>query len=229
MDKKLFLLPGLDGTGTLFDPLLRELPTKCVLEVISYPTDQPQTFEQHVEHVAERLPKHTPIILLAESFSGPVAIEILSSGEFQIERVIFVATFVKSPQPTILGVAKHLPLSSLLQLNLPSVLVRYYCFGKKATETQIELFKKNVGKVAPEVLAQRLKILATVDLTNKLKDIKVPCCYIQAKNDKLVSSGAVTDFEKGIKKLRVHRINGPHLILQAEPKACAEVICQEVT
>ncbi len=73
-DLKLFLLPGLDGTGLLFEPLLKELPKECIAEVISYPFDQPQTFEQHVKHVVGKLPENEPIALLAESFSGPVAI-----------------------------------------------------------------------------------------------------------------------------------------------------------
>ncbi len=228
-DKKLFLLPGLDGTGNLFEPLLKELPDECISEIISYPFDQQQTFEQHVKHVESKLPLNEPIILLAESFSGPVAIEILSSGKFQIERVIFVATFAKSPQPILLGVAKHLPLSSLLKLNFPGVLVRHFCLGTKATEEQIESFKSTVAGVAPEVLAERLRILATVDLRNKLKGINVPCCYLQAENDRLVPSGVLNDFEKGLKKLNVHKVYGPHFILQAEPKACAEAICQEAT
>lgn len=143
IDKKLFLLPGLDGTGTLFDPFLREMPKQCISEVISYPTNQPQTFEQHVEHVKSKLPYDKPIILLAESFSGPVAIEILSSAQFQIEHVIFVATFAGSPQPTLLGMAKYFPLSALLQLTLPKVLIRYFCLGRDATEKQIKLFKKS--------------------------------------------------------------------------------------
>lgn len=92
-----------------------------------------------------------------------------------------------------------------------------------------KIIQKIVVEVAPKVLTERLKILAIVDLKDKLKDINVPCCYIQAENDKLVPSGAVNDFKKSIKKLKVYKINGPHFILQAEPKACAEVICQAVT
>ena len=228
-DKKLFLLPSLDGTGKLFETLLKELPDGCISEIISYPTGQQQTFAQRVGHVKCKLPPNKPILLLAESFSGPVAIEILSSGQFQIERVVFIATFAKSPQPTLLGMTKHLPLSSLLRLNLPDVFIRHFCLGTGATEKQVVLFKKAVAEVAPEVLAERLQILATVDLRNKRRDIKVPCCYIQAEDDKLVPSGALNDFEKGIEKLNVQKINGPHFILQAEAKGCAEIICHEIT
>jgi surfactin synthase thioesterase subunit len=116
-----------------------------------------------------------------------------------------------------------------LKLTLPGWLVRYFCLGKDATERQIDLFKKTVTEVAPKVLTERLRILATIDLRKKLKDIKVPCCYIQAKNDSLVSIIALKDFEEGLKNLKVHKVNGPHFILQAEPKACTEAIYQEHT
>lgn len=228
-DKKLFLLPGLDGTGELFGPLLKELPEECITEIISYPFDQPQTFEQHVQYVVEKLPQNEPIILLAESFSGPVAIEILKSGKFQIELVIFVATFAKSPRPILLGLAKYLPLSRLLKYDLPKVVVRYFCLGKQATKKQIESFNKIIKKVAPEVLAQRLKILAVIDLREALKGINIPCCYIKPSDDKLVPSSSIYDFVVGIKIIKIKPVNGPHFVLQAEPKRCAEAICKEAT
>lgn len=227
--KKLYLLPGLDGTGELFKPLLKELPGECIYEIISYPPDQQQTFKQHVEHVESKLPLNKRIILLAESFSGPIAVKIVKSGKFAIERVIFVATFAKSPLPTLLGMAKHLPLSSILKIPLPNLLVRHFCFGMGATNKQIESFKIVLAGVAPEVLAERLRILAAVDSREELKEIKIPCCYIQAGNDRLVPSSALTDFEKGIKNLIIHKVHGPHFILQAEPKACVEAIYKEAT
>jgi pimeloyl-[acyl-carrier protein] methyl ester esterase len=182
-----------------------------------------------VKYVAKKLPQNEPIILLAESFSGPVAIEILKYGKIQIERAIFVATFAKSPRPGLLGLAKYLPLSWLLKLKLPTVLIRHFCLGKQASKEQIESFNKTINKVSPTVLAQRLKILATVDSTDALKGIKTPCCYLQALGDKLVPSGALKDFEKGIKGLKVKSVNGPHLILQTEPKKCVVAICEEAT
>ena len=37
---KLVLLPGMEGTGSLFAPFLKELPDWVQPVVVSYPTDQ---------------------------------------------------------------------------------------------------------------------------------------------------------------------------------------------
>ncbi len=227
-DLKLFLLPGLDGTGLLFNSLLKELPTELNTEVISYPPNKLQTFDQHVNYVISRLPKTEPFVLLAESFSGPIAIEILKSGNFAIKKTFFITTFARSPRPILLGLAKYLPLTCVLKLNIPKILIRRYCLGKNATGEQIETFKDTIRQVEPEVIARRLAIIADIDRCAALKYIKTPCCYLQATDDKLVPVDAIDVFNNFITNLKTKTVNGPHFILQAEPKLCAEVICEEI-
>ena len=60
------LLPGMDGSGALFDEFVSELQSKSI--VISYP-DQPFGYEELEQHVRSRLPIDEPFMLLAESFS----------------------------------------------------------------------------------------------------------------------------------------------------------------
>lgn len=73
----LVLLPGMDGTGTLFDPLLAVLPKTCQIKVIKYPTDASLTYEELERYVIERLPiGRSPLIVIAESFSGPIALRL---------------------------------------------------------------------------------------------------------------------------------------------------------
>jgi len=37
---RLLLLPGMDGTGLLFEPLVKALPPSLTAHVVAYPTDQ---------------------------------------------------------------------------------------------------------------------------------------------------------------------------------------------
>jgi pimeloyl-[acyl-carrier protein] methyl ester esterase len=74
------LLPGLDGTGRLFDPLLKELPADLRAEVISYPTDAILDYAALEQFVEAALPRRDPFIIVAESFSGPLAIRLHRGG-----------------------------------------------------------------------------------------------------------------------------------------------------
>ena len=65
---KIILLPGLDGTGDMFAPIL-SLLTDFDTEVISLPQSGSQDYETLCEHVKLSLPSED-FILIAESFSG---------------------------------------------------------------------------------------------------------------------------------------------------------------
>ncbi|MGI0117480.1 alpha/beta fold hydrolase [Zooshikella sp. RANM57] len=227
-DKKLILLPGLDGTGLLFKDLIAELPTNCIIQTICYPASQVQTFKEHVQYVLENLPSNESFILLAESFSGPVAIEVLKARSHQIEKAFFVASFAKPPRPMLLSLISKLPLSMLLKWHIPDFLIRYFCLGKNAPTEIVKHFRRTVDAVDPKVLAQRIKIISVIDKTKELESIVVPCCYIQATHDRLVTFSSLRVFQYGLKSLTVNKIQGPHFILQAAPKEAARVICAEV-
>ena len=69
-DVSLVLLPGLDGTGKLFTPLINCLPDHLRPIVVSYPPDIPYGYEDLLPIVHSSLPKDKDYIILGESFSG---------------------------------------------------------------------------------------------------------------------------------------------------------------
>lgn len=64
---KLVLLPGPDGTGRLFEPFLRALPSHLSPVIISYPTDQPLSYAELVRFVRQQVRSDEDYVLLAES------------------------------------------------------------------------------------------------------------------------------------------------------------------
>ena len=77
---KLILLPGLDGTGNLFEPFVAHLPEEFPATIISYPTDQKLNYEQLKNLVIRQLPNDEPFALIAESFSGAIAVLIATEA-----------------------------------------------------------------------------------------------------------------------------------------------------
>ena len=72
---KIILLPGLDGTGHLFEPFVHALPTEVEASVISYPADSALSYTELVDFVSHKLPKED-FFLLGESFSGPIVYQL---------------------------------------------------------------------------------------------------------------------------------------------------------
>lgn len=69
------VLPGLDGTGVLLEDFAAALSEHFDVQVIPYPADKPLRYPQLCAFVRERLPPGD-FILVAESFSGPVALRL---------------------------------------------------------------------------------------------------------------------------------------------------------
>ena len=64
----LVLLPGLNGTGILFESLQTALGQSLDVRVVRYPQLQ--------GHARKSLPTDRPFVLLGESLSGPIAIRL---------------------------------------------------------------------------------------------------------------------------------------------------------
>ena len=73
---KLVLLPGMDGTGIMFEPLRALLPDDYAIQLMSYPAQKKLSYQELTAYVERKLPKNESFVLLAESFSGPIAYEI---------------------------------------------------------------------------------------------------------------------------------------------------------
>ncbi|MEJ2362965.1 MAG: alpha/beta hydrolase, partial [Gammaproteobacteria bacterium] len=102
------LLPGIDGTGRMFGPLSAQLPSWLQPQVIAYPGDRLLSYAQLVEYVLPRLPKGRPYILIAESFAGPLALQLSTHANKYLRVLVLCATFVRNPRPHLARLAPWL-------------------------------------------------------------------------------------------------------------------------
>ncbi|MGF1499234.1 MAG: alpha/beta fold hydrolase [Elainellaceae cyanobacterium] len=219
---KLVLLPGLDGTGQMFQPLLDELPPELDAYVVNYSPTDLLDYPNLVEAVAQDLDTRGDVVLLGESFSGPIALELASRDPQSIKGIIFCATFAESPRPLLLRLLNALPLGLILRLPLPTFALRLLCLGLQASGDLVESLRQVLTYVPPATIAYRLRLLN--NLRARRDPIQIPCCYIQATRDRLVPPRSLFSLQRLIPDLKVVQVPGPHLILQAEPVRCAGVV-----
>ena len=219
---KLVLLPGLDGTGKLFAPLIEALPLSIEIQVITYPLNKKLSYHELVQYVKQNLPKED-YVLLAESFSGPIAYEVAFSKPTKLKSLILVATFLKNPRPLLL---KFIPSSQVLALPIPTIVSKIFFLGFSVEIKTIELFNEAIKTVSPSVMQFRLKEIA--QLKPSSQKVRLKTTYIQATNDKLVPSKSLQDWQKVCDDLEVFKVKGEHFILQANPIRCAKIVTEAV-
>ena len=225
---ELVFLPGLDGTGLSYKPLREVMPGNVRVTVVNYPTDKKLSYVELVQCAYEQLPRNKPLILIAESFSGPIAISLVSLFPANIKGIIFCATFMKFSRPFLIGSTRYIPLVFLFRRPVPDFLLYFLVGGKPFSEKLIPLFRQFEKLVDPEVIVHRIRMFNDIDVTEDARKLHLPCCYIQGIQDKLVSSKSLVPFKKYLPDIIVKRVNGPHGILQAQPEECAEIIMEFV-
>ena len=104
-DHTIIFFPGMDGSGISFEPLGRLIPNDVHIKVIRYPEDRFFSFEETVQCAKDQIgDDRKNVIVIAESFSGPVAVALVGSGELRAECLILCSTFARSPRPLLLEI-----------------------------------------------------------------------------------------------------------------------------
>ena len=99
MVNPLGLLPGMDGTGDLFRPFIDSLPSNFSPTIVSYPRDRIAGYEELGNYLSDAVPREAPYVVVAESFSGPVAVEHAAKQPSNLEALILIGSFVSNPLP----------------------------------------------------------------------------------------------------------------------------------
>ncbi len=217
---KVVLIPGMDGTGTLFAPFIQAAPTG--IEVISLPLIQnPDAgYEDQAKHAADCIGEE-PVVLVAESYSGMVAYSMLHNDHLNIKHVVFAASFISCPSQLAL-LAKYLPVALLKSSVIPKYLLGKLLFGQFSTPELIALFYKSLNDVGNGILKTRLSQIASLPIPRM--PINVPCSYIRPKGDILVSKDVIGHFQRLCQKLDVYEVDGTHFVLQTNPHQCWQVV-----
>jgi pimeloyl-[acyl-carrier protein] methyl ester esterase len=216
----LVLLPGMDGTGIMFEPFLRALQGFEAL-VVRYPTAL-TAYPDCVAFARAQLPKDRPFILLGESFSGPVAIALAAERPAGLLGLVLCSTFARNPRPDL---AWATPLLRVLPpRRIPFLLLRFLLFGGWGSKALNDLARTMFPHAPSPALKARLLAVMAVDQTPQLSQIQVPTLALCASSDRLVPPPATRWIRTHLPGLERVIIEGPHWILQTRPEACVQAI-----
>jgi pimeloyl-ACP methyl ester carboxylesterase len=218
----LVLLPGMDGTGILFEPLLSVLPSSILPAVVRYPSDEPLDYAALLPQVLAAIPRHGEFVLLGESFSGPLALMAAAAAPPGLRATILCASFLRSP----------LRATRLLRPFASPGLLRAVPFGAQvhamlgghATPHLRDLLSRALAEVTPAVLAARARAILDVDASAELRACAGPLLYLRATQDRMVPERCSKLLAEQKPDARVVALPGSHLLLQARPTEAWEAI-----
>lgn len=215
------LLPGLDGTGILFEQFAPVLQEHCEVQVITYPTDTVLDYTQLIEYVAARLPER-PFIILGESFAGPIALHLAASEQAPITGVVLCATFSRYPLwwlAPVSGIVNSLPIYQLRDTAFSRWAMKHELGSALLAEVD-----RAVAAVRPPVMLARMRAVLSMDATPQLKQVTVPLYYMRATRDAVVRSGASRHMLKHRPDMQVEDFATHHFLLQSMPQEAAAAI-----
>ena len=218
----LVLLPGLDGTGQLFDAFVNALGTRAAVHIVRYPTSKSLGYEELERLVRAQLPSREPFFLLGESFSGPIAISIAASNPPLLKGIILCCSFASNPRPLFTNLKS---VATLLPIHwAPRALLSYFLLGRFATGKWETALSAAIAQVAPSALRARLQAVLSVDVSQQLSSPTTPILYLRAKHDRLVPQQCDAHISRLAPQARIVEIESPHCLLQIAPEEAAKAV-----
>jgi pimeloyl-[acyl-carrier protein] methyl ester esterase len=223
----LVLLPGMDGSGELFEEFaaaLRTIAPRLSITIVRYPPDRALGYAELAAYAREQLPAGQAYALLGESFSGPVAIMLAAARPPGLTGLILCCTFARNPAGAMRALA---PLLNWLPLrHLPMTLLRHSLMDAATGAGVATRLRAALARLAPGVLAARMAAVLAVDAGENLARVAVPVLYLRAARDRLIARAVADQLARLQPRLRIADFPAPHLLLQTCPREAAAQVLQ---
>jgi pimeloyl-ACP methyl ester carboxylesterase len=228
----LVFISGLDGTGELFFKQAPALSLSHRVVTFRQRETGQFTYEDLADDVAA-IVKHTgerQATIVAESFGGGVALTFALRYPQMVERLVIVNSFPRYRERIRINLAARLTPLFPFQLIWPVRLAanRLGLFIDGVTGEDRLRFFAAARTINPEGYARRLKLIAELDLDDRLSEIHAPTLIVAADLDLLVRSIREADFMRSrMPNASVKVIKGVgHACLLGDRVRLAELIAQ---
>lgn len=216
----LLLLPGLDGTGRLFSRITPHVPDGWIPKPVAYPPDRTFGLDGYAAFVRSHVPSDEQYAIVAESFSGPIALRLAARQEPNLRALVLVATFVTPPMNALSRWVVRAGAGIGAMFTPPKRVIQAAMLGRYEDPELAAEVQSAVGSVNPNVLASRFRLLAKLDAQPDLQACSVPILYLAGSDDRLVSSEEAEPITRH-PSVTAKTLRAPHLVLQTQPEAAA--------
>lgn len=218
-----FLLPGLDGTGTLFSRFVAAGSGALEPRVLPYPPDRILGYPELAARVLRELPLDRPFALLGESFGGPLALRVAAACPPGLVGVVLASSFHARPAAKLARLLQPLS-AAFFRLPLSDHAVRLLLGGHDAPDDLVAEVQAAVASVRPPVMAARAREALRVDATACVKGCLAPLLFLGGKHDRLLRTALPIEIRVLRPDAEIRMIDAPHLLLQRQPALAMRIV-----
>lgn len=220
---EIVLLPGLDGTGDLFERLEQRLAAAMRVTVVRYPQDAGMSYADYAGVACAAIGDRR-VALLGESFSGPVAVMTAARLPKQIERLILAATFLRSPWP-----GRLVRGAAFLDARRAPVWLRDAVLMGRWRDAELSKAVSAIVERLPEGLrAARLRLVAGVDAGAEFSRLDCPILALHGAEDWLVPNWPLKAAVRAKPGAEMAIFPAAHMLLQTRAHDAAIAISKFV-
>ncbi len=212
---RIVLLPGLHGTEALFQDFVASTPPGYEVSTIAFPVLEPLPYQDLTDLVYGRvLGDGSRLILLGESFSGPLALFVAERKPPGLSGVILAASFVLPPARSWVRLLPWKTCFRVVNALTKRLVGPSRVNGSVSVVGQII---RELHKVSPSVLADRVRSILHVNASNALIHCPVPILYLTGTKDLIVRQKCLRDIYRFRPDIHVRSIPSHHFLLQSVP------------
>jgi len=218
----LVLLPGMDGTGTLYESFIAALGPGYCVKIVRYPTTEALGYSELEAIARTAIPSEGSFIILGESFSGPIAVSLAATCSSRLKGLILCCTFVKNPRPIFSGFESFV--DKLPVAIMPKTMLNFFLLGSFANDALRSALSRAVSQVSQSAFHARLKAVLSVNVSEKFTALTIPVLYLRASEDRVVPRASSELILLLNSRSKVVQIESPHFLLQSTPIKAAQVV-----
>ncbi|MEI7910897.1 MAG: alpha/beta fold hydrolase [Verrucomicrobiota bacterium] len=219
-DTTLVMLPGLHGTTQLYRTALTLDWGGMQTTALALPNHGAQDYAALASAITPTLPAGD-LVLLAESFSTPLAMLLAAQEGPRIKAVVLVCGFCASPQSSGLG---WLPLQPLFAMSPPAFLLRRYLTGEDAPDELLTDLASTLDHTPGATLAERARVVLALREADCPSLAQLPVLLLQARQDRIIPWDAQSQLERHLPEATCHWVDGPHLLMQTRTRECRDAV-----
>jgi pimeloyl-ACP methyl ester carboxylesterase len=206
----------MDGTGELLSEFAANLSLRRPVQIIRYPADPDMGYDELSAFVLASV-AHPQFVILGESFSGPIAIEVAASKLERVAGLVLASSFACHPLPKMLA-----RFSRLVNVRwAPRIAIEAMLLGAGATPALKDLLAQVLARVPGDVLQARIRFALSVDKRASLQHVTCPMLALHGRFDRIVGKGSAAQIQRIRPDCESYWLDASHMLLETSAKAAA--------
>jgi pimeloyl-ACP methyl ester carboxylesterase len=220
-EQTLLLLPGLDGTDVFFRPMMGLLPPSIRTQVVSYPAEGGNSYDELLGLVRAAAAKVGPCWVLGSSFGGPLAVLLAASEPDLVKGLILSATFLRPPDEMLARWRFLLfpPVVALVRT------MRRIPIWMRPAGDPLKVAKAEVwARVSARTLAARSREVLSTDVRKIYREGRHPVLCAAYEGDRVVPRACAEEIVDGRREVQLVLLPGGHLSMHTDPLPLTDAV-----